>query len=60
MKAVVFGAAGWLGRAVLASFAGRHQVRAFDFGPEADETCNVARSRQGLGLEYRGDLEQYR
>ena len=27
---------------------------------EADSTCNVARSRQVLGLEYRGDLEQYR
>ena len=28
--------------------------------PEADATCNVARSREVLGLEYRGDLEQYR
>jgi nucleoside-diphosphate-sugar epimerase len=28
--------------------------------PEADETCNVARSREVLGLTYRGDLEQYR
>jgi nucleoside-diphosphate-sugar epimerase len=27
--------------------------------PEADQTCNVARSRQILGLEYAGDLEQY-
>ena len=27
---------------------------------EADATCNVARSRQVLGLEYRGNLEQYR
>ena len=28
--------------------------------PEADKTCNVARSREILGLTYRGDLEQYR
>ena len=28
--------------------------------PEADKTCNVARSREMLGLQYQGDLEQYR
>jgi nucleoside-diphosphate-sugar epimerase len=28
--------------------------------PEADETCNVARSRRVLGLEYRGDLGRFR
>jgi nucleoside-diphosphate-sugar epimerase len=28
--------------------------------PEADLTCNVARSREVLGLEYRGNLQQYR
>lgn len=28
--------------------------------PEADATCNVARSRDVLGLTYRGNLEQYR
>lgn len=28
--------------------------------PEADATCNVARSREVLGLTYRGNLEQYR
>jgi nucleoside-diphosphate-sugar epimerase len=28
--------------------------------PEADATCNVARSREVLGLEYHGNLEQYR
>lgn len=27
---------------------------------EADKTCNVARSREVLGLTYRGDLERYR
>ncbi len=28
--------------------------------PEADKTCNVARSRETLGLRYNGNLEQYR
>ena len=35
MKIVVFGAAGWLGRAILANLEGRHEVRAFDRSPEA-------------------------
>ena len=35
MKVVVFGAAGWVGRAVLAHFAGRHEVRAFETEPQA-------------------------
>ncbi len=38
MKLVVFGAAGWLGRAVLANLEGRHQVRAFDHSPDAWKT----------------------
>ena len=37
MKVAVMGAAGWVGRAVLENFAGRHQVRAFDRDPEAWE-----------------------
>jgi len=35
MRIAVFGAAGWLGRAVLAGAVGRAEVRAFDRGPEA-------------------------
>ena len=35
MKVAVIGAAGWVGRAVLDHFAGRHQVRAFDYNPDA-------------------------
>ena len=35
MKVVIFGAAGWTGRAVLANLQGRHQVRAFDAGPQS-------------------------
>ena len=37
MKVAVIGVAGWVGRAVLENFAGRHQVRAFDYNPEAWE-----------------------
>ncbi len=35
MKVAVIGAAGWVGRAVLENFEGRHQVRAFDYNPAA-------------------------
>ena len=38
MKVAVFGAAGWVGRAVLKNFAGRHQVRAFELNPGAWDT----------------------
>ena len=37
MKVAVIGAAGWAGRAVLENFAGRPQVRAFDYDPKAWE-----------------------
>ena len=37
MRIVLFGSAGWLGRAILAGSAGRAEVRAFDRGPEAWE-----------------------
>ena len=35
MKVAVFGAAGWVGRAVLENFAGKHEVRAVEINPEA-------------------------
>jgi nucleoside-diphosphate-sugar epimerase len=35
MKVVVFGAAGWVGRAILNNLAGHHEIRACDRGPEA-------------------------
>ena len=34
-RIVVFGAAGWVGRAVLENLKGRHEIRASDFGPGA-------------------------
>ena len=47
MKVAVIGAAGWVGRAVLANFAGRHEVRAFDYNSEAWEVYR----------QYDGDWE---
>lgn len=35
MKIAVLGAAGWVGRAILKSLGRRHQIRAFDLGPES-------------------------
>jgi UDP-glucose 4-epimerase len=50
MNIVVFGAAGWLGRAVLANLTGKHQVRAFDFGAQAWE------SWKDVDGEWNGDV----
>jgi nucleoside-diphosphate-sugar epimerase len=35
MKVAVFGAAGWVGRAILENLAGRHEIRACDKEPES-------------------------
>ncbi|MEE2658091.1 MAG: NAD(P)-dependent oxidoreductase [Candidatus Latescibacterota bacterium] len=48
VKVVVFGAAGWLGRAILANLRGKHEVRAFDCGPEV--------WRQGSVSKYEGEI----
>ena len=37
MQVAVFGAAGWVGRAVLENLSGHHQIRACDYGPQAWE-----------------------
>ena len=59
---------GWVCRHDLAEacrLALEHETIDFDIfhivgTAEADQTCNVTRSREILGLTYRGDLEQYR
>ena len=58
MRIAVIGAAGWVGRAVLANFAGRHQVRAFDRSPEAWE---VYRELDGdwAGERVYGDIADF-
>ena len=35
MKVAVFGAAGWLGRAIIANMQAHHDVRAIDYGSDA-------------------------
>jgi nucleoside-diphosphate-sugar epimerase len=37
-RVVVFGAAGWVGRAVLANLEGHHTIRATDYGPDSWKT----------------------
>ena len=59
MKVAVIGAAGWVGRAVLENFAGRHEVRAFDCSPDAWE---VYRRYHGdwEGDRVYGDVSDFR
>ena len=59
MKTAVFGAAGWLGRAVLANFAGRHQIRAFDYSPKAWETWKDVDGEWKGGEIVNGDIADY-
>jgi nucleoside-diphosphate-sugar epimerase len=55
---VVFGAAGWVGRAILASLEGHHTVRAVDYGPAAWETyADIDGDWQGDTVH--GDIADY-
>ncbi|NKB68590.1 MAG: NAD-dependent epimerase/dehydratase family protein [Candidatus Latescibacteria bacterium] len=58
-KTVVFGAAGWLGRAVLQNLAGHHQLRAFDYGPEAWGAWAETDGGWDGGETIHGDLASY-
>ena len=59
MKVVVFGAAGWTGRAVLASLAGKHEVRAVLRAPESwDKWRDIDGEWDGGEVVY-GDLKLY-
>ena len=61
MKVVVFGAAGWGGRAVLENFAGKHDVRAFEYAPEAWETyADVDGPEWDGGEKLYGDIADFR
>jgi len=59
MKVVVFGAAGWVGRAVLANLAARHEVRAFDRGPEAWTAWSDIDGEWSDGQIIHGDIADY-
>lgn len=60
MKITVFGAAGWLGRAVLANLAGKHEIRAFDRGPEAWEAWQDVDGEWRGGEIIHGDIVDFR
>ena len=59
MKVTVFGAAGWLGRAVLANLEGRHEVRSFDFAREAWEAWSDVDGKWQGGDIISGDIADF-
>jgi nucleoside-diphosphate-sugar epimerase len=59
MKIVVFGAAGWLGRAILAASPGRAEIRAFDRGPEAWEQWRDLDGDWTGGEVVHGDISDF-
>lgn len=59
MKVAVFGAAGWVGRAVLKNFAGRHQVRAFELNPDAWDTYARFDGEAWDGETVYGDIAEF-
>ena len=59
MKVVVFGAAGWVGRAILANLAGRHEVRAVDLSPEAWDSWKDVDGDWHGGEMIHGDIADY-
>lgn len=58
MKTVVFGAAGWLGRAVLANLRDLHEVRAFDRSREAWEAWEDV-DGEWKGEPVHGDISDF-
>ena len=59
MKVMVFGAAGWLGRAILNSLSGDHKVTAFDQSPEAWHKSNQLDGDWRDGPIIHGDISDY-
>jgi len=59
MNIVVFGAAGWLGRAVLSNLAGRHDVRAFDLAPSAWKAWSDIDGPYEGGEVIHGDITDF-
>ena len=59
MKVLVLGAAGWVGRAVLANLEGMHEIRAFDSGPEAWEQSAEIDGEWTQGEIVHGDISDF-
>ena len=60
MRVVVFGAAGWLGRAVLQNFKGKYEIRAFDHGSEAWDSWNDLEGEWQGGEKVDGDIASFK
>ena len=59
MNVTVFGAAGWLGRAVIKNLAAGHDVRAFDRGPEAWDKWADVEGQWTEGPVVHGDIADF-
>ena len=59
MKVTVFGAAGWVGRAILAHFSDKCEVRAFDYGPKAWESYADVDEQWQDGEIVHGDIADF-
>jgi nucleoside-diphosphate-sugar epimerase len=59
MRIAVLGAAGFAGRAILANLAGRHDVRAFDRGPEAWDAWSDVDGAWSAGELVHGDIASF-
>jgi nucleoside-diphosphate-sugar epimerase len=59
MKVIVFGAAGWLGRAILDDLSSRHDVTAFDQSPEAWVKSDQIDGTWHGGHIIHGDISDY-
>ncbi len=58
MKVAVFGAAGWLGRAIIANAQAHHEVRAIDYGPQSWQSWEDIDGRWE-GEVCHGDISDY-
>jgi len=59
MRVAVFGAAGWLGRAVLANLDGRHEIRAVDLCPESWDKINDIDGEWSNSEKVHGDIANF-
>jgi len=54
MRIALFGAAGWLGRAILSRSGNRAEIRAFDRGPEAWDEWRDLDDREEIVVDNHG------
>ena len=59
MKIAVLGAAGWVGRAMLSNLEGKHEIRAFDYGPKAWDHASKVDGEWSDGEVVHGDISDF-